>query len=622
MRIRSRWNAWTRVYLTGAAIVSAFGIALSGGAAQAQSMESAASAVELPPAVRYDAVQPILREHCAACHNEDQPRADLVLTSLDKILAGSASGPVVVPGQPQASPLYLLTAHLESPRMPPNKPRLSPRELNKLSQWIETGLVLEAAPAGAMPEATNVTPASEPNRSDPLSLKPLRECVPTHRVRAIAIHPNAPKMAIDGDEQVILWDLESDSPEASTIESSGEEISQLQFNSDGSQLWIATGVPADYGQVHLWDVATSNWKKTYGSESDTIQALAIAPAHDWLAIGTSSKQLKLLEYPAGPTAAPEIALEKHTDWVTATAISPDGLLVASGDRFGAVILWDPVERKEFATLRGHTRGITSIAWAANGERLCTSSQDGTLRWWDLHRLESIRTWPAHEGGVSAMVMAPSGYLVTAGRDGAMKCWSLNDVESGQPTFLWQQNLGAPAIALGLGNHGKSLAVSNALGQIRVATWQPDTDMSRLPGFRTLVLPTQPRMRSLIAAAPKPPNRALPESMAVESSSRSERVASQPLPTTSDSTSSATSVQKGAAQEIPAMLPTVTVANRDLEELRQTLRVTQEALDRSYETTKQLEEAVARLEAVLAIQEARAKQAELDLRRSKTLPKTP
>jgi hypothetical protein len=67
---------------------------------------------------------------------------------------------------------------------------------------------------------------------------------------------------------------------------------------------------------------------------------------------------------------------------------------------------------------------------------------------------------------------------------------------------------------------------------------------------------------------------------------------------------------------------VTVANRDLEELRQTLRATQDALDRSYETTKQLEEAVARLEAILAMQEARAKQAELDLRRSKTLPKTP
>jgi hypothetical protein len=585
-------------------------------------MESAASAVEPPSAVRYDAVQPILREHCAACHNEDQPRADLVLTSLDKILAGSASGPVVVPGQPQASPLYLLTAHLESPRMPPNKPRLSPRELNKLSQWIETGLVLEAAPAGAMPEASNVAPASEPTRPTPLNLQPIRECVPTHRVRTLAIHPKAPKMAIDGDEQVILWDLESDSPEATAIETSGEEISQLQFSSDGSQLWIATGVPADYGQVHLWDVANANWKKSYGSESDTIQALAIGPAHDWLAIGTTSKQLKLLEYPSGPTAAPEIALEKHTDWVTATAISPDGLLVASGDRFGAVILWDPVERKEFATLRGHTRGITSITWAANGERLCTSSQDGTVRWWDLHRLECIRTWPAHEGGVSAMVMASSGYIVTAGQDGALKCWSLSDVESGQPNAIWQQNLGAPAIALGLGNQGKSLAASTALGEIRLATWKPDSDMSRAPEFRTLVLPTQPRMRTLIAAAPKPPNRTLPETMAVASASRVERIASQPLPTTIDSSSSATSVQKGSAQEIPAMLPSVTVANRDLEELRQTLQATQEALDRSYETTKQLEEAVARLEAVLAIQEARAKQAELDLRRSKTLPKTP
>jgi hypothetical protein len=196
------------------------------------------------------------------------------------------------------------------------------------------------------------------------------------------------------------------------------------------------------------------------------------------------------------------------------------------------------------------------------------------------------------------------------------------VESGQPTSLWQQHLGSPAIALGLGNQGKSLAVSNALGEIRFGTWKPDIDMSHQPEFRALLLPTQPRLRSLMAAAPKPPNRTLPESMARESPSRSERVASHPPQAPVDSSIAAASIAKPVAQEVPAILPAVTVANRDLEELRQTLRATQDALDRSYETTKQLEEAVARLEAILAMQEARAKQAELDLRRSKTLPKTP
>ena len=103
-----------------------------------------AETAEKSSVVGYDSVQEIFRQHCTSCHNEDQPRADLVLTSLDKIIAGSASGPVVVPGDPQASPIYLLAAHLESPKMPPNKPRLSQRELTKISKWIATGLSDEA----------------------------------------------------------------------------------------------------------------------------------------------------------------------------------------------------------------------------------------------------------------------------------------------------------------------------------------------------------------------------------------------------------------------------------------------------------------------------------------------
>ncbi|MCY2982924.1 MAG: hypothetical protein NTY15_04720 [Planctomycetota bacterium] len=94
--------------------------------------------------VSFDAVQPILRKHCERCHNEDQPRGDLVLTSLDKVLAGSSSGFVVVAGKVEESPLYLLMAHLDTPKMPPNKPRIPQRELNIIERWITTGLVEES----------------------------------------------------------------------------------------------------------------------------------------------------------------------------------------------------------------------------------------------------------------------------------------------------------------------------------------------------------------------------------------------------------------------------------------------------------------------------------------------
>jgi len=126
--------------------------------AQTMSNSDSDSALEK---VSFDAVQPILRKHCVRCHNEDQPRGDLVLSSLDKVLAGSSSGAVVVAGKLEESPLYTLTAHLDTPKMPPNKPQIPQREINVIERWIIGGLVEEMKPTIAKP----LEPESKPQES-------------------------------------------------------------------------------------------------------------------------------------------------------------------------------------------------------------------------------------------------------------------------------------------------------------------------------------------------------------------------------------------------------------------------------------------------------------------------
>ena len=208
-------------------------------------------------AVGYDSVQEILRQHCTSCHNEDQPRADLVLTSLDKILAGSASGPVVVPGDPQASPLYLLAAHLESPKMPPNKPRLSQRELTKLSKWISTG---------------------PPQGTSPLRLAQVRPLSENNIIRAMAVSPIAPILAIAGNGQVLLVDAQSNTLSDRAIDVGDQEISAIVFSKDGQRLWIAAGTPAESGVLHSWSIPEEMYLGSLGNETDTINK----PQKRWL----------------------------------------------------------------------------------------------------------------------------------------------------------------------------------------------------------------------------------------------------------------------------------------------------------------------------------------------------
>src|SRR3954468_20723514 len=54
-----------------------------------------------------DHVRPILSASCARCHNPDKNTAGLNLTSYGGAIAGSSNGKVLVPGDADASRLYL-----------------------------------------------------------------------------------------------------------------------------------------------------------------------------------------------------------------------------------------------------------------------------------------------------------------------------------------------------------------------------------------------------------------------------------------------------------------------------------------------------------------------------------
>ena len=529
-------------------------------------------------AVGYDSVQEILRQHCTSCHNEDQPRADLVLTSLEKILAGSASGPVVVPGDPQASPLYLLAAHLESPKMPPNKPRLSQRELTKLSKWISTG---------------------PPQGTSPLSLAQVRPLSENNIIRAMAVSPIAPILAIAGNGQVLLVDAQSNTLSDRAIDVGDQEISAIVFSKDGQRLWIAAGTPAESGVLHSWSIPEERYLGSLGNETDTINTLDESQTSKEVAIGTTRRLLKILSSEGDS----EKALAKHTDWVTSTAYSNDGILVASGDRFGSIIAWDPLAGTEFSTLRGHTGMITSIHWSPNGDSLLSSSLDGSVRVWNMHDASTLKSWQAHDKGVATAGILAGGDLVTLGKNGIVSAWSSPFESDELPTLLWQKSMDDEIITGGVGNHGKTIAVTDATGSVCVGLIGENSNREDPPSFVKLAIPTYHPQRSFSSIAPREPIRSQIEpTIKLESLAEDEPSLSKTL---ADATSSFSE-------------PTATT---DIAETKRSLESVQRALEQSYEVTRQLEETAARLQQMLSIQQARIRQQELQQRKDQNLPKS-
>ena len=95
---------------------------------------------EKPKPVTYDDdVRPILREHCFACHNQDQAKSGLALDNYARLMEGGSGGEVVYAEDLDSSRLWALVSHAEEPVMPPGQDKLPEPKLSLIQRWIEAG---------------------------------------------------------------------------------------------------------------------------------------------------------------------------------------------------------------------------------------------------------------------------------------------------------------------------------------------------------------------------------------------------------------------------------------------------------------------------------------------------
>ncbi|MBL8736849.1 MAG: hypothetical protein JNL12_10510 [Planctomycetes bacterium] len=86
--------------------------------------------------------QPMLERVCVQCHNPDKLKGELLLTTAEGVQKGGETGPVVVAGRPDESPLLqrcLLPLDDEDHMPPEGKKQPTAAELDLLRQWIAGG---------------------------------------------------------------------------------------------------------------------------------------------------------------------------------------------------------------------------------------------------------------------------------------------------------------------------------------------------------------------------------------------------------------------------------------------------------------------------------------------------
>lgn len=114
-----------------------------------------------------NAIRPLLRDHCLACHGNDRQEGGLRLDRRSAALKGGDSGEVIVAGQPSQSELIRrITSSDKNDMMPPSGERLSPAQVETLQTWINEG--------ATWPQSDEPAATSDP-RLDHWAWKPLRK---------------------------------------------------------------------------------------------------------------------------------------------------------------------------------------------------------------------------------------------------------------------------------------------------------------------------------------------------------------------------------------------------------------------------------------------------------------
>lgn len=393
-------------------------------------------------------VMPILKKHCAACHNDDDYEAGFTVDSYDGIEEGCDGEAVFVAGDPDDSWMIQLMTGNKEPLMPPDdQPRPTEDEIEILKLWIEQGANDSEADDPIDPNSKIELPAAvELNRKMP--------------VTAVA-WSNNDVVAVGRYQCVELLDAES-MKSLGVLPHLGK-VNSLEFSRDGELLWVAGGKVGQMGVAIAWNVSSQEAVQRIDGHRDAIYAIAQSPDETYVATASYDKQINLWKADSGELA---FQCKGHNDAVYDLDFSTDSrnLLSASADQ--TIKVWSMADGKRLDTLGQPLKAQTATEFSPDNKIIAGGGADNRIRVWEFVSRESTEVNPlrnscfAHEGPIVQLKFTPDGnHLVSSSEDKTIKVWDTNSFQQ-VATFHDQSDVCA---ALAISPNGRQIFVGRLDG---------------------------------------------------------------------------------------------------------------------------------------------------------------
>jgi len=378
-----------------------------------------------------DDILPIFEARCMKCHNQDKRKGGLSLATFGLMSDGGSTGePLFTPGDADDSYLLALIMQTEDPIMPPEgKGEPVPADqIALIKKWIESGARAKSDSKVLIAKAEKKEPnpvfiAAEFADTPPMPEFALAsfdsEAMRGLTARAMATSQTAPLLAVGGDKQVLLYDINKMELRAVLPFVEGE-IFSLSFSLNGELLLAAGGIGGKSGTAVVWNVRSGERVGAYGKFYDTLYAADISPDHKMVAVGGTSRKVKVYDAADGELL---YEMDKHNDWIYSIKFSPDGELLATADRAGGLYYWQAANGRFVEPLNGHNGPIHDMTYTYDSNIMATAGNDGTVILWDTWKYKQIRKIKAHSGAALSVHYAKNNELITSGKDGVTKKWT-------------------------------------------------------------------------------------------------------------------------------------------------------------------------------------------------------